>query len=92
MDGFLEAPHGLAVHFLAQIRAAQIVVRKMAWLVAARFDGLLQPGNRFIELSEFDQVRANVVIGIAKVGIEFDGTLAFGNGVEKFALKMIRPA
>ena len=54
VQGFLEATHRLTVHFLAKIGAAEIVVMKMARLVAAGFDGLLQPGNGFVELGEFD--------------------------------------
>src|SRR5215469_12879556 len=91
-EGFLEATHGLTVHFFSKIRPAEIVVRKVARLVAARFYGLLQPGNRFIELAKFDQVRANIVVRVAEIRVEFDGALAFGDGIEKLALEMIGPA
>src|SRR5258708_14747560 len=45
---FLKGFHRRTVHLLAQIGAAQIVVRKMAWLVAAGLHRLLQPGDGFI--------------------------------------------
>jgi hypothetical protein len=92
VEGFLKTAHGLAVHFLAQISAAEIVVREMTRFVAWGFDGLLQPGNGFIELAEFNHVGADVVVRIAEVGIELDGALAFGDSVEKAALKMVGPA
>src|SRR5260370_37907215 len=40
---FLEAAHRVAVHFFSQIRAAQVVMRKVAWLVAAGFTGWRHP-------------------------------------------------
>ncbi len=92
VEGFLETTHGLAVHFFTQISAAQVVVRKMSRFVAAGLNGLLQPRNGLVKLAQFDQVGADVVIGIAKIGIEFNGAFAFGNGIEQFALKMIGPA
>jgi hypothetical protein len=92
IDGFLETAHGLAVHFLTEISAAEIVVREMPRFVAARFDGLLQPRDGFIELPEFDQIGADVVVGIAEIRVQFDGALAFRDGIEQFALKVIRPA
>ena len=67
-------------------------MREMTRFVATRLDGLLQPRNGLVELAEFDHVCANVVIGIAKIGIEFDGALALGDGVQQFALKVIGPA
>src|SRR5215469_4338385 len=60
LDGFLKAAHGLAIHLLAEIRTSQVVARKMARLVAPRFDCLLEPGNRLIELAKFDHIGANV--------------------------------
>jgi len=64
----------------------------MARLVALGVDGLLQPGNSLIEITLLDHVGANVVVGIAKIGINFDSALALGNGIFELALKMIGPA
>ncbi len=92
IQGFLKTAHRLAVHFFAKIRAAQVVVRKMSRFVTSRFHRLLQPRNGFIKLRQFDHVRANVVVGIAKIGIQFNGPLTLGNRIYQFALEMIGPA
>ncbi len=70
---FLEAANRVAVHFFSEVRTAQVVVRKMARLVAARFRGAFQPGNRFLEAAQLDQIRADVVVRIAKLRINLDG-------------------
>src|ERR1700756_3621599 len=75
---FLEAAHGVAVHFFPEVRASQIVMWKMAGLVAARFRGTLEPGNRVVKAILFDQIGPDVVVGVAKIGIDLDGALAFG--------------
>ncbi len=92
VEGFLETAHGLTVHFLAEIGATEIVMREMSGFVARGFDGLLQPGNGFIELAEFNHIGANVVVRVAEIGIQLDGAFAFGDGIEKAALKMVGPA
>src|SRR5260370_32868 len=89
---FLKGFHRGTVHLLAQIGAAQIVVREMARLVAAGLYRLLQPGNGFIVAGKFDEIGPDVVVGIAEVRIELDGALAFGDGFFDAALKMIGPA
>src|SRR5438477_11021908 len=48
---FLEAAHRLRVHLFSEVRAAMIVVRKMAWFVTLGIDSLLQPGTRLNELA-----------------------------------------
>ena len=65
---------------------------EMPWFVAARFGGALKPGNRLIVALLLDQVGANVVVGIAKVGVDLNGALALGNGLVNAALKMVSPA
>src|SRR6267378_411819 len=89
---FLEAAHGVAVHLLSEIRAAQVVMRKMARLVAARFRGALQPGYRFLEAAQLDQVSADVVVRIPKFRIDLDGALALHDGFFNAPLEMIGPA
>src|ERR1035438_4881063 len=49
-------------------------------------------GAYMIELAQFDHVRANIVVRVAKIRVQFDGPFAFRNRVDQFALKMIRPA
>src|SRR5438309_9463352 len=88
---FLEAAYRMTVHFFSQIRAAQVVMWKVARLVAARFRGAFQPGNRFLETAQFDQVRANVVVGIAELRVNFDRKPALGDSLFDAPLEMIRP-
>src|SRR5580704_2702706 len=92
LERLLKTFHGTRVHFLAEISAAKIVVRKMARLITARFNGAFEPWNRFIEAVQFDQIGADVVVRIAKLWIDFDRALALGDGVFDAALKMVRPA
>ena len=79
LQRFLEAAYRMAVHLFSEIRAAQVVMRKVARLVAARFRGALQPGNRFLEPAQFDQVSADVVVRIAEFRVKLDGPLTFRN-------------
>src|SRR5260370_21973414 len=88
---FLEAAHRVAVHFFSQIRAPQVVVRKMSRLVTARFRGALQPGNRFLETAQLDQVRANVVVRIAELPVDLDLAPTFCNGFFDSTTEMITP-
>ncbi len=92
LERFLKTFHGARIHFLAEIRTTQVVVRKMARLIAARFDGALEPWNRFIESVQLDQIGPDVVIRIAEFRVDFDGALAFSNRIFDAALKMVRPA
>src|SRR5229473_5268209 len=89
---FLEAAYGVAVHLFSKVRAAQVVVRKVTRLVAAPSRGLFQPGNRFLEPAQLDQIRADVVVRVAELRIEPDGELAFRNGFFNAPLEMIGPA
>src|SRR6267378_3025992 len=89
---FLEAAHRVAVHLFSEIRAAQVVMRKVSWFVAARFRGAFQPGYRFLEAAQLDQVSADVVVRIAEFWIDLDGAFAFDNGLFNAALEMIGPA
>src|SRR6266849_6560834 len=89
---FLEAAHRLAVHFSAEIGAAQIVVRKMARFVAPRFHGAFEPRDRFIEAAKLDEIGADVVVRIAEFRIELDRALAFRDSVLDAPLVMISPA
>ena len=90
-QGLLETAHGIAVHLLPEVRAPQIVMRKVARLVAARFRGAFEPGNRFIKAILFDQVGADIVVRIAKIGIDLDGEFAFGDGLVNAPLEMVGP-
>ena len=89
---FLEATHSLAIHFFAEVGAAQVVMRKMTRLVTPCLYCLLQPRNGLIKLAKFNQVRSDIVVRIAEVRIEFDRTLALRDGIQQLALEVIRPA
>src|SRR5258706_3134918 len=91
LQRFLEAAYGVAVHLFSKVRAAEVVVRKVTRLVAARRRGLFEPGNRFLEPAQLDQIRADVVVKVAELRIEPDGKLAFRNGFFNAPLEMISP-
>src|ERR1700719_3750820 len=91
-EGFLKTLHRARIHLFAEIRAPEVVMRKMARLVGARLDGALEPRNRFIKTIKFNQICADVVVRIAEFWIDFDRALALGDGFFDAALKMIRPA
>jgi len=92
LQSFLEAANRLRIHLFAKICAAQIVVRKMARFVAPGINRLLQPRNGLIETALLDHVSADIIVWIAEVRIDFDGALAFQDGVFQPALEMICPA
>src|SRR5665213_3400674 len=51
-----------------------------------------EPRNGFIVAFEFDHVRADVIVRIAKFRIHLDRSLAFGNGLINFSLKVECPS
>jgi len=59
----------------------------MARLVTPGLNCLPQPRNCLIEVALLDHVRADVVVGIAKVRIDFDGAPALRDGVFESALE-----
>jgi len=67
-------------------------MRKVARLVAAGFRSAFQPGNRFFKAAQFDQVRADVVVRIAKLRIELDRAPALRDGFFNAPLEVIGPA
>src|SRR5260370_3139550 len=72
--------------------AAQVVVRKAPRLVAPRFDGALEQRGRLIVVVLFDEVGADIVVRVAKIGVGVDGALACGDGIFDAPLEMIGPA
>ena len=64
----------------------------MARFVALGIHGLLQPRNRFIKMAEFNHVGANVVVRIAKIGVNLNRASAFSNRIFQLALEVIGPA
>src|SRR5258705_1556032 len=55
-------------------------------------DRALEPGNGFLKTFEADQVRADIVVGIAEIRVNLDGALAFGDGLVNLPLEMEGPA
>jgi len=82
---------GLDVHLLGREDAAQVVMRIVIRLIAARVQGALEPGQRFVVFAFFDQVSADIVVGIAEFRVNLDGLLALGDGVVDFALIAVSP-
>src|SRR5258705_4979835 len=81
LQRFLEAAYGVAVHLFSKVGAAQVVVRKVTRLVAARRRGLVEPGNRLLEPAQLDQIRAAVVVRVAEPRIQPDHARAFRYGL-----------
>src|SRR5579871_3121190 len=79
-------------HSLCEIHAAEIEIRELPRFVTLGLNGLLEPGNRLVVAPEVDQVRPNIIVGIAEIGIDSDGALALGDGFVDFALEVIGPA
>jgi hypothetical protein len=55
-------------------------MRKPWAFIAARPGSLLKPRYGFIELLFLDEISADVVVGIAELGIELDSAMAFRDG------------
>jgi hypothetical protein len=92
VEGLLEAFAGAVDHALGEIDASKIEMRVVAGFVARSFDRALQPDDRFVVFLERNQICADVVVGIAEIGIDFDSALALFDCVLHFSLKVIRPA
>src|SRR6266852_1982636 len=64
----------------------------MARLVARRALGALEPGHGVVQRALHDQVHADVVVGVAEVGIDPDGALALGDRAVDVASVRVGPA
>src|SRR5260370_19497789 len=64
----------------------------MARLVARRPLGAFEPGHGVVQSALLDQVHADVVVGVAEVGIDLDGALALGDRALDVAGVRIGPA
>src|SRR5258708_38384475 len=63
---FLEAAHRVAVHFFSKIRAAQIVMRKVAWLVAAGLGGAAPPPRRLLPPAAVAYIKAQASVRVVR--------------------------
>src|SRR5437667_10104627 len=76
LEGALELLERLGEHALRPVDLPEVAVRVVTRLVAGRLDGRLEPWDRLVEATELDQVRADVVVGIAELRIDGDRLLA----------------
>src|SRR5579862_3139481 len=72
-----EVLHRFPVLVRLDVDPGQVVMRKVPGLVARGVDRLFEPGDRLLPAAQLDQVRADVVVGIAEVRIDLDRALAF---------------
>src|SRR5258705_3671216 len=79
LEGLRELPQSARAVALGQVDAAQVQIGKVARLVARSELGALEPGHGLVELAPLDQVRADVVVGVAEVRIDLDRALALGD-------------
>src|SRR5215467_7373604 len=63
------------------VDVTEVDVRIVARLVADGPLGPLEPRDRLIEATELDEVRADVVVGIAELGIDRDRAMALGDRI-----------
>src|SRR5207247_11420706 len=75
-ERFLVAFDGLLPLSLALVDSAEVQVREGRTLVALGLHGLFEPRDRFVELLLLDQIRADVVVGVAELGIHRNGVAA----------------
>src|SRR5439155_17891212 len=69
----------------------EIHERELARLVARRALGLLEPRHRIVELALLHQVHADVVVGVAKVGVDLDRLQALRRRIFEPALERVGP-
>ena len=65
---FIETFARAGEHALGGVGAAEIEMREVARVVAPSGDGAFEPGDGIVVLFELDQIRADVVVGIAEFG------------------------
>src|SRR6266849_8651677 len=79
-------------HSFGRVDTAEVHKWEMTWFVAWRLLGLLEPAHRLVEFTLGHQVRTDIVVRIAKVGIDCDRLMAFSDGVVGSAHMTIGPA
>ncbi len=77
---------------LAFEHAPKIVVGEAVALVALCLERHAQPRNRILRLIQLDEIRSDVVVGIAEFGIQIDGPVAIRNGAFQIPLVGARPS
>src|SRR5205807_2547533 len=88
----LELAQRLPHPALPQVDSTQVQERELARLVAPGLLGLLEPADRLVELVLLHQVDADVVVGVAEVGVDLDGAEALGGGLVQTPSEAQRPA
>src|SRR5690349_4922471 len=71
-----EMLQGLARHRLGEINARQVQVREVSRIVTLRRDRFLEPRDGGVQLARRDQIRSDIVVRVAEIGIEIDCLLA----------------
>src|SRR3977135_2162200 len=77
---------------LGEIGASQVEIGKVPWVISLCRNRLLKPGDGFVKAIEPDEVRADIVVGIAELRIDLDGAFAFGDRLLDLSLEVERPA
>ena len=60
-------------------------------IVAIGTQRLMKPNDGLVVPSQFHQVRTDVIVGVAKLGVDGDGAPAFGDGVIVQLQKAVNP-
>src|ERR1035438_4759113 len=80
-----------AIQFLGGINTPKIVVGVVVRLVAAGLQRALKPRNSFVVFALLNQVRTDIVVGVAKFRVDLDGLFALGNGIVNLSLEAVGP-
>src|SRR5262249_49196877 len=90
--GLLEFPQCVPPPPLLHADPGEVHMRKLAWLVSLRLLRRLEPGHRLLELPLLHQIAADVVVGVAEVGIDVDGAQALMGRLLQTTLEAVCPS
>src|SRR4029453_10380984 len=90
--GLLEFPQRVPPPPLLHADPGEVHMWKRARLVSLRLLGALEPGDRLVELSLLHQITADVVVGVAEVGIDVDGAQALLGRLLQTPLEAVSPS
>ena len=70
---------------------AEIEVGESRIVITHGTCGHFQPGNSFVDLAFFDEVGADVIVGVTEVRVSFDGAVALGDSRVVVAHEAVSP-
>src|SRR5215831_11897386 len=92
LHGLLEFPQCVPPPPLLHADPGEVHMRKLARLVSLRLLRALEPGDCLIELSLLHQIAADIVIGVAEVGIDLDSAQTLLGRLLQAPLEAVSPS